>query len=517
MKQRGTRYLLLALGGLLLLLVLLTAGCGQLPAGEAEADRPRPETREWDGLELDQELREALERQEVRILWRIPTEFRPAGEACVRPYTALDCEALWPELQSAVFPMARLQSNADAEYARVLEYADGTERFALQLNAMSVFLEGLPPVQAQKAVQEIGAFLERKTGFPQQRWEGPAPEGQGLICGTVIDGIPVDVKMDSDLPVSCVFAQPNGKLVLWNPIIPGEARARYDLADCLSPETLRKTAEDGWRTTPPVLAELTDCSLIYYLDANGAELRPGWSLTGTGYRFDTGEMLQAEILIDAVNGKLIRGGRQKEAAPALLGGLPYEIQSVGYQRLLAYLLLLLLGSCAGGVPAARLLLKPHSFSLVRAGWRRWFARVLGRCFLSVLAFCGLLLAPSLLRCPEWRTLWAWLLFTLHMEMLAAVQVLLTALFENAAAAAASVTLTQTVSLLLSSRLPGAWALLLPGNWGALARTAEFELPDSLGSLHGGFPLWAAAALNTAVLLAIGSFGWRPIRRRNVRK
>lgn len=441
MMQRGTRYLLLALGGLLLLLVLLTAGCGQLPAGEAEADRPRPETREWDGLEPDPELREALEREEARVLWRIPAEFRPAGEACVRSYTALDCEALWPELQNAVFPTASLQSDKLVEGARMLEYTNGSQ----------------------------------------------------------------------------YFAQPNGKLVLWNPIIPGEARARNDLADCLSLETLRKTAEDGWRTMPPVLAELTDCSLIYYLDANGAELRPGWSLTGTGYRFDTGEMLQAEILIDAVNGKLIRGGRQKEAAPALLGGLPYEIQSVGYQRLLAYLLLLLLGSCAGGVPAARLLLKPHSFSLVRAGWRRWFARVLGRCLLSVLAFCGLLLAPNLLRHPEWRTLWAWLLFTLHMEMLAAVQVLLTALFENAAAAAASVTLTQTVSLLLSSRLPGAWALLLPGNWGALARTAEFELPDSLGSLHGGFPLWAAAALNAAVLLAIGSFGWRPIRRKHLKQ
>lgn len=517
MKQRGTRYLLLALGGLLLLLVLLTAGCGQLPAGEAEADRPRPETREWDGLEPDPELREALEREEVRVLWRIPAEFRPAGEACVRPYTALDCEALWPELQNAVFPTASLQSDKLVEGARMLEYTNGSQYFALQLIPDSVLLEGLSQAQARRAVDEISAFLERKTGFPQEGWDGPAQEDRVLIYRTVIDGIPVDVKMDSDLPISCVFARRNGRIELWNPIIPGQPQARYDLADCLSPETLRKTAEDGWRTTPPVLAELTDCALIYYLDANGAELRPGWSLTGTGYRFDTGEMLQAEILIDAVNGKLIRGGRQKEAAPALLGGLPYEIQSVGYQRLLAYLLLLLLGSCAGGVPAARLLLKPHSFSLVRAGWRRWFARVLGRCFLSVLAFCGLLLAPSLLRCPEWRTLWAWLLFTLHMEMLAAVQVLLTALFENAAAAAASVTLTQTVSLLLSSRLPGAWALLLPGNWGALARTAEFELPDSLGSLHGGFPLWAAAALNAAVLLAIGSFGWRPIRRRNVRK
>ena len=197
---------------------------------------------------------------------------------------------------------------------------------------------------------------------------------------------------------------------------------------------------------------------------------------------------------------------------SLLGGLPYDVASVGYFRFLLYLLLLLLGDCAGGIPAARLILKSQSFVLLRAGWQRWFWRILSRCFLSVLAVCLLLLPIGLLCKPEWRTLWAWLLFTVHMEMLAAVQALLIALYQNAMVATVSVVLTQLASLLLSSRLPGASPLLFPGNWGALVRTVEFG-----GSLTRGFPLWAAVALNTAVLLTIVLFGWRLVRHRTLKE
>ena len=196
---------------------------------------------------------------------------------------------------------------------------------------------------------------------------------------------------------------------------------------------------------------------------------------------------------------------------SLFGGLPYDVASVGYFRLLFYLLLLLLGDCAGGVPAARLLLKPQSFVLLRAGWRRWLWRVLSRCFASVLALCLLLLPIGLLRAPTWETVRAWLLFTLHMEMLAAVQVLLIALYQNAMIATVSVSFVQLASLFLSSRLSGALPLLLPGNWGALARSAEYELGG------GGFPLWAAAVLNAAVLLLITLFGWRLVRSQKMKE
>ncbi len=197
----------------------------------------------------------------------------------------------------------------------------------------------------------------------------------------------------------------------------------------------------------------------------------------------------------------------------LFGGLPYDVSAVSIVRLLAYLLLLLLGDSAGGVPAARLILRSQTFFLLRAGWKRWFRGVLLRCFLTVAAFCAVLLLIGLCVVPAWKTLLAWLLFAEHMLMLAALQALLIALFQNALAGEVTVLFLQLVSLFFSVRLPGALALLLPGNWGMLARAAEFEAPPLLGGLHGGFPLWTAFAGNAAILLLIVLFGWRLVRRK----
>ena len=102
-----------------------------------------------------------------------------------------------------------------------------------------------------------------------------------------------------------------------------------------------------------------------------------------------------------------------------------------------------------------------------------------------------------------------------MQMTAAVQALLIALYDNAIAAVSTVTAVQLISLFSSNSLPASQALLLPGNWGALARSAEFENPGAYGIFHGGFPLWAAFVLNAAVLLPICLFGWRIVRRKNL--
>ena len=201
----------------------------------------------------------------------------------------------------------------------------------------------------------------------------------------------------------------------------------------------------------------------------------------------------------------------------LFGGLPYILDFISPAQLCAYLLILLLGDGAGGVPAARLILRSKTFVLVRAGWKRWFRGVLLRCLLSAAVFCAALLLVGLCEEPTWKTVLAWLLYAEHILMLAALQALLIALFQNAFAGEVTVIFLQLVSLFFSWRLMDALAILMPGNWGMLARTAEFVPPQLNGERHGGFPLWTAFALNAAVLLLIVFFGWRLVRHRNLKE
>ena len=266
----------------------------------------RPSANDWDELDLDPELRQAIESRSSGILWRIPAEFKPEGAVSVRAYTTLDCAALWTELKEAVFPEATQSSETGQDGSRVIAYSDGTQSFSVQINAASLSLKGLPRERAQAVLDEISGFLGQKIGFLLHLWTGPVPENQWLSYGLVIDGVALDVKTDSPLPVSSVFAQPDGTISLQLPILPGAAQESYDLQSCMSVDELRKTAETGWLSDLPMVMELTECSLIYYLDSDEMTIRPGWSLTGTGYDYDTGKMTPVEMLIDAISGKMQR-------------------------------------------------------------------------------------------------------------------------------------------------------------------------------------------------------------------
>ena len=292
---------------LLLALLLCFVGCEIVDSDGNPITQPtRPTANDWDELDLDPELRQAIESRSSGILWRIPAEFQPEGTVSVRSYNRLDCAELWSELQEAVFPEAIQHAETKKDGNSILEYENGTQSFSVQINAASIYLKGLPREQAQTALADISGFLERKLGFALRPWTGPVPEDQWLSFGIVIDGVPLDVKTDSPAPVSSVFAQPDGTISLQLPILPGAAQESYDLQSCMSVDELRKTAETGWVSSLPMVMELTECNLIYYLDSDGMAIRPGWSLTGTGYDYDTGKMTPVEMLIDAISGKVQR-------------------------------------------------------------------------------------------------------------------------------------------------------------------------------------------------------------------
>ena len=292
---------------LLLALLLCFVGCEIVDSDGNPITQPtRPTANDWDELDLDPELRQAIESRSSGILWRIPAEFQPVGTVSVRSYNRLDCAELWSELREAVFPEATQSSETQKDGSREIAYSDGTQSFSVQINAASLYLKGLPQERAQTVLEKISRFLERKLGFALRQWTGMVPEDQWLSYGLVIDEVPLDVKTDSTVPVSCLFAQSDGTIVLRNPILPGAAQDSYDLQSRMSPDELRKTAETGWVSDLPMVMELTECGLIFYLDSSEMTIRPGWSLTGTGYDYDTGKMTPVEMLIDAITGDIKR-------------------------------------------------------------------------------------------------------------------------------------------------------------------------------------------------------------------
>ena len=292
---------------LILVLILGLVGCEIVDSDGKPITQPtRPTANDWDELDLDQELHQAIEIRSSGILWRIPAEFKPEGAVSVHAYTTLDCAALWAELKEAVFPEATQSSETGQDGSRVIAFSDETQSFSVQINAASLSIKVLPRERAQAVLDEISGFFEQKIGFPLQQWTSPVPEDQWLSYGLVIDGVPLDVKTDSSLPVSCVFAQPDGTIVLLNPIIPGEPQESYELSSRMSSDELRKTAKTGWESSLSMVMDLTECNLIYYLDSDEMTIRPGWSLTGTGYDYGTGKMTPVEMLIDAITGDIKR-------------------------------------------------------------------------------------------------------------------------------------------------------------------------------------------------------------------
>lgn len=261
---------------------------------------------EWDDQILDPALQQAINGRTSCVLWRIPEDFRPEGIASVRPYTALDCAEIWPELKISVFPELCLCEETTKDGNREMKYSDGDKSVTVQVNHISVFIEGLQQKQAQAAIEKIRAYLQKKTGFDQEQWHGSAPEAQYVTYGMMLDEISLDVRMDSPMPVSCAFLQPNGKLILWNPILPGAPSESFVLEDCLTAEDLQGAVETDLEFGPPMVADLKECALIYYLDGDSSTLRPGWSLSGTSYNFDAGTVEPVEMIIDAINGKVKR-------------------------------------------------------------------------------------------------------------------------------------------------------------------------------------------------------------------
>ena len=292
---------------LLLLLLLGLAGCVPVgPDGTPITYATQPATHEWDDLDLNPELRKALDAENSSLIWSVPESFRPEGAVSVRSYTALDCAELWPDLQAALFPEAVLREDSQDGGRRVLNYETENRSFTVWTTDSYVVLKDFSPEEARPLLDGIKAYLEREFDLSLELWNGPAPEEELAAYGIVTDAVPMYVRTDAPFTVSCLFENPEGNITLLNPLLPGEVMETVDLGEGITAEELKSAADSAWIKQIPMAAEITDCTLVYYIDAEGQTLRPAWSLTGAGYAFDTGTLSPVELVLDALTGEAKR-------------------------------------------------------------------------------------------------------------------------------------------------------------------------------------------------------------------
>ena len=302
--MRGIRWI-----ALLLIPALLfgLAGCVPVgPDGTPITYATQPAAHEWDELDLNPELRKALDAESSSLIWSVQETFRPEGVVSVRSYTALDCTELWPDLLAALFPEAVQTAESQDGGARELEYEAEGRSFSTRLTTSYVLLKGFTPEEARPLLDGIREYMEREFGLDLKLWDGPAPEEELAAYGLVTDGVPMYVRTDAPFTVSCLFENPEGGVTLLNPLLPGEVLETADLGARMTAEELRSAADSAWIKQIPMAAEITDCTLVWYLDEEGRTIRPAWSLTGTGCAFDTGKLSQVELVLDALTGEAKR-------------------------------------------------------------------------------------------------------------------------------------------------------------------------------------------------------------------
>lgn len=187
-----------------------------------------------------------------------------------------------------------------------------------------------------------------------------------------------------------------------------------------------------------------------------------------------------------------------------LAGLPEDTSGWTSLILMRYLLRLILLDCVSGQVAVRLAGKSKIFYLPRRGYQDWCRSVLRRsCFpVMPLIFIALLLSLWQSPDPAQNVVIAAAILALNMITLAGLQTLLILLFGGAAGFVPLI-LMQLLSLFASYSLPGAWKLLLPGNWGMAIRSTL--------ATADGYPLLWTIGIEVLLLSVLWTEGWRLVR------
>ena len=305
------------------LALLLFCGCVSNPeSGSSGKVRDPSEesvyaSRSADEVEeaLNRELQAALDAKEAKQIWAADFFSETRREARLWHYTVLDCAKHYPELQTLLFPEAKVTKKqaTDGDGSR-LELKLDRAKLTCIFDTRNVRFTGLTAKQFKELFPKATDWAADLTGLELREWTGFDRNIISAYCvyTGAVDGIPIG---------AMTFGRVSGKLEpghgLWLsstgmelrlPISVGEEAGTVKLFDRFSPEELRMTAEFNFDPSSPVVEVYRSCELCYLIHEQKELLVPAWWVKGTRYDYETGKKTAFEMVFDAETGSIYTPG-----------------------------------------------------------------------------------------------------------------------------------------------------------------------------------------------------------------
>ncbi len=188
---------------------------------------------------------------------------------------------------------------------------------------------------------------------------------------------------------------------------------------------------------------------------------------------------------------------------SIFGGLASPFFVHDSRSILRYLLFLVLMDGISGYGSFLAIRERKLYTLMRYGWKDWYAAILRRNIRNTTGAACLLFLVSAFPFTQISTGIAFLVFVLNINFLAILQTLLILSSNQAMTGYVVVLLIQLVSVFFSQFAGTFGMIVFPGNWGCLNRS-DFIMT-------GGFPLLPVVVLELLLSFTGCIWGWKFVK------
>ena len=253
----------------------------------------------------------ALQAGDRALLWQIDDGAKLSGIGTTWSYRDMDCEALWAEVKTELFPGAEvLSSQEESDGAGTLiALKDGNTNFHVRVETHWISIDGLDQDAAVAVAGKLAALVTERSGFTLKEVSADLDEGETLRYAFFADGVQVDTE-PIDLTMGTVLRVLDGNVTLEFPLELGEVLETTDLSATFSMSEAKLLCDLQWDANPfPWVLALDSWQPLLTVDTENESLIPSWQFSGRFWTIDgTGFSRITDFVVNALTGEVLRFG-----------------------------------------------------------------------------------------------------------------------------------------------------------------------------------------------------------------